>query len=387
MRIAQVAPLYESVPPKLYGGTERVVSYLTEELVRLGHEVTLFASGDSKTKAKLVAACPQALWRDGDCKETLPHHVRLLELVFQDTSRFDVIHFHCDYLHFPLLRRHPCPSVTTLHGRLHIPDLQALFDEYAEVPLVSISDSQRQPIPWANWQATVYHGLPRNLHTFRERPGEYLAFLGRISPEKRLDRAIAIARQAGMKLKVAAKIYPEERAYFKQTIEPLLRASHPWVEFIGEVGGREKDEFLGNALALLFPIDWPEPFGLVMIEAMACGTPVIAWRNGSVPEVIENGKTGFIVDSVEDAVRAVGWVAGLSRLVCRQVFEERFDAARMAWDYMEVYRRLVHASPEVATFVPRAPASPSLAGYGLHGGKSSFLYARTPLSGSLAGVK
>jgi glycosyltransferase involved in cell wall biosynthesis len=387
MRIAQVAPLYESVPPKLYGGTERVVSYLTEELVRLGHEVTLFASGDSKTAAKLVAACPQALWRDGDCKETLPHHVRLLELVFQDTSRFDVIHFHCDYVHFPLLRRHPCPSVTTLHGRLHVPDLQALFDEYAEVPLVSISDSQRQPIPWANWQATVYHGLPRSLHTFRERPGEYLAFLGRISPEKRLDRAIAIARHAGMKLKVAAKIYPEERAYFKQTIEPLLRASRPWVEFIGEVGGQEKDEFLGNALALLFPIDWPEPFGLVMIEALACGTPVIAWRNGSVPEVIEDGRTGFIVASEEEAVQAVGWVSSLSRLVCRKVFEERFDAARMARDYLKVYRRLVHTGLEAATFVSHVPASPSLVGNGLHKGKSSFLYARTPLSGSLAGVK
>jgi glycosyltransferase involved in cell wall biosynthesis len=356
MRIAQVAPLYESIPPKLYGGTERVVSYLTEELVQLGHEVTLFASGDSETKAKLVAACPQALWRDGDCKETLPHHVRLMELVFQDVSRFDVVHFHCDYLHFPLLRRHPCPSVTTLHGRLHVPDLQALFDEYAEVPLVSISDSQRQPIPWANWQATVYHGLPRNLHTLRERPGEYLAFLGRISPEKRLDRAIAIARHAGMRLKVAAKIYPEERAYFKQIIEPLLRASRPWVEFIGEVGGREKDEFLGNALALLFPIDWPEPFGLVMIEALACGTPVIAWRNGSVPEIIADGKTGFIVESVEEAVRAVGRVTGLSRLVCRKVFEERFDAARMARDYLEVYRRLVHAGPEVVRSAPSRTA-------------------------------
>lgn len=385
MRIAQVAPLYESVPPRLYGGTERIVSYLTEELVRLGHEVTLFASGDSETKAKLVAACPRALWRDENCRETLPHHVRLLELVFQDASRFDVIHFHCDYLHFPLLRRHPCPSVTTLHGRLHAPDLQALFDEYAEVPLVSISDKQRQPIPWANWQATVYHGLPRSLHTFRERPGDYLAFLGRISPEKRLDRAIAIARHAGRKLKVAAKIYPEERDYFKQTVEPLLHESRSWVEFIGEVGGQEKDEFLGNALALLFPIDWPEPFGLVMIEAMACGTPVIAWRNGSVPEVIENGRTGFIVDSVEEAVRAVGWVAGISRLVCRKVFEERFDAVRMARDYLEVYRRLVHSGSELVTPVSCAPAPRFSAGYGLRRGKSSFLYA--PLQGSLSGVK
>jgi len=347
MRIAQVAPLYESVPPKLYGGTERVVSYLTEELVWLGHEVTLFASGDSETRAKLVAACPHALWRDGNCRETLPHHVRLMELVFQDTSRFDVIHFHCDYLHFPLLRRHSCPSVTTLHGQLHAPDLQPLFEEYAEVPLVSISNDQRRPLPWANWQATVYHGLPRGLHPFRERPGEYLVFLGRISPEKRLDRAIAIARQAGKRLKVAAKIYPEERDYFKQTIEPLLHKSRSWVEFIGEVGGQEKDDLLGNALALLFPIDWPEPFGLVMIEALSCGTPVIAWRNGSVPEVIEDGKTGFVVDSVEEAVRAVGRVASLSRHICRRVFEERFDAARMAQDYVEVYRRLVYPGPKL----------------------------------------
>ena len=347
MRIAQVAPLFESVPPKLYGGTERVISYLTEELVRFGHEVTLFASGDSQTKAKLVAACPQALWHDENCRETLPHHVRLMDLVFQDASRFDVIHFHCDYLHFPLLRRYPCRSVTTLHGRLHIPDLQRLFDEFAEVPLVSISNDQRRPIPWANWQATVYHGLPRDLHTFRERPGDYLAFLGRISPEKRLDRAIAIARQVGRKLRIAAKIYPEERDYFHQAIQPLLHECRTWVEFIGEVGGQEKDEFLGNALALLFPIDWPEPFGLVMIEAMACGTPVIAWRHGSVPEVIEDGVTGFVVDSLEEGVQAVERIGSLSRHACRRIFEERYDAARMAQDYLEVYRRLGYTSPEL----------------------------------------
>src|SRR5262245_28943180 len=236
MRIAQVAPLYESVPPRLYGGTERIVSWLTEELVRLGHEVTLFASGDSRTAAKLVAGCPRALWRDDGCRETLPHHVRLMELVFQDVSRFDVIHFHCDYLHFPLLRRHPCPSVTTLHGRLHVPDLLPLFDEYAEVPLVSISDDQRRPIPFANWQATVHHGLPRDLHPFRDRPRDYLAFLGRLSPEKRVDRAIAIARAAGIKLKIAARIYPEENDHFKQHIEPLLHESRGQVEFLGEVG-------------------------------------------------------------------------------------------------------------------------------------------------------
>jgi glycosyltransferase involved in cell wall biosynthesis len=358
MRIAQVAPLYESVPPRLYGGTERVISYLTEELVRLGHEVTLFASGDSQTQAHLVPACPRALWRDPDCRETLPHHVRLLELVFEDVSRFDVIHFHCDYLHFPLLRRHPCASVTTLHGRLHVPDLGPLFQEYTEVPLVSISHNQRRPLPRANWQATIYHGLPRSLHTFREEPGSYLAFLGRVSPEKGLDRAVAIARQSGRKLKIAAKIYPEERAYYQQVIEPLLRESRSFVEFVGEVGGRDKDEFLGNAAALLFPIDWPEPFGLVMIEALACGTPVIGWRNGSVPEVLDDGITGFVVDSVDQAVEAVGQIDGLSRRVCRQVFEERFDAARMARDYLAVYRRLARrglilGQPDASEFVER----------------------------------
>jgi glycosyltransferase involved in cell wall biosynthesis len=343
MRIAQIAPLYESVPPDRYGGTERVISWLTEELVQQGHEVTLFASGDSTTRAKLVAACPRALWRDESCRETLPHHVRLLELVFEDVSRFDVLHFHCDYLHFPLLRRHPCASVTTLHGRLHVPDLRPLLDEYAEVPLVSISDDQRRPMPWANWQGTVCHGLPLDQHTFREGRGEYLAFLGRFSPEKRLDRAIDIARRSGRKLKVAAKIYPEERDYYRETVAPLLHASRSFVEYVGEIGGKDKDEFLGNAAALLFPIDWPEPFGLVMIEAMACGTPVIAWRRGSVPEVISDGITGFTVDSLEEAVQAVDRVADLSRRACRRHFEDRFDVGRMTRDYLEIYRRSMDA--------------------------------------------
>jgi len=367
MRIAQVAPLYESVPPRLYGGTERVVSYLTEELVRLGHEVTLFASGDSTTAAKLVAPCPRALWHDESCRETLPHHVRLMELVFEDTSRFDVVHFHCDYLHLPLLRRSPCASVTTLHGLLHPPDVRPLFEQYPEVPLVSISDAQRQPLPRANWQATIHHGLPRDLHTFRGAPGRYLAFLGRMSPEKRLDRAIAIARRAGVPLKVAAKIYPEERDYFTRVIQPLLDESRAWVEFIGEVGGADKDRFLGEALALLFPIDWPEPFGLVMIEALACGTPVVAWRNGSVPEVIEDGVTGFIVDSVDEAVRAVGRVGQLRRRDCRAAFEQRYDVGRMARAYLDVYRRVAHAEPgqwsperfASRAFSVRAGASPS----------------------------
>jgi glycosyltransferase involved in cell wall biosynthesis len=340
MRIAQVAPLFESVPPKLYGGTERVVSYLTEELVRRGHEVTLFASGDSRTSGRLVAACPKALWRDETCRETLPHHVRMLELVYREADRFDVIHFHCDYVHFPLVRRIPCPTVSILHGMIHAPDLEPLLREYSDVPLVSISNDQRRPAPWANWLGTVYHGLPIDLHTFRDRPGDYLAFLGRASPEKGLDHAIQIARKAGVNLKAAIKIYPEEVQYFKDVLEPLVRSS-PSIELIGEVGGAEKDEFLGNAAAVLFPITWPEPFGLVMIESLACGTPVIAFRRGSVPEVIEHGVTGFVVDTVEEAAAAVARIAELSRRTCRQQFERRFNAAGMAEDYLEVYRRLI----------------------------------------------
>jgi glycosyltransferase involved in cell wall biosynthesis len=344
MRIAQVAPLFESVPPRLYGGTERIVSYLTEELVDMGHDVTLYASGDSQTRAKLIAVCPRALWRDPDCRETLPHQVRLMERVFADAGDYDVIHFHCDYLHFPMLRRCPCASVTTLHGRLHSPDVKSLFEEFAEVPLVSISNDQRRPVPDANWKATVYHGLPRNAHTFRERPGDYLAFLGRISPEKRLDRAIEIARRSGMHLKVAAKVYPEEQEYFRREIEPLLQTSRSFVEFIGEVGGKTKDEFLGNASALLFPIDWPEPFGLVMIESLACGTPVIAWRNGSVPEIIDDQLTGFVVDSIQEAVDAVKRIQWLDRRICRETFAGRFDANRMAMDYLQTYRCVAEAT-------------------------------------------
>ncbi|HJZ55347.1 MAG TPA: glycosyltransferase family 4 protein [Gemmataceae bacterium] len=339
MRIAQVAPLFESVPPKLYGGTERVVSYLTEELVRQGHEVTLFASGDTETSSRLVPCCARALWRDPNCRETLPHHVRQVELVAREAHRFDVVHFHLDYVHFPVVGQLPCPTVTTLHGRLHPPDHQALFEAYPDVPLVSISDDQRRPLPGASWRATVYHGLPRDLHTFREAPGTYLAFLGRVSPEKGLDTAVEIARRAGMPLKVAAKIYPEEVHYYEEVIEPLFAVS-PWVEFVGEVGGQRKDEFLGNAHAVLFPINWAEPFGLVMIEAMACGTPVVAFRRGSVPEVMTDGVTGFVVDDVPGAVAAVGRAARLSRRACRRSFVERFDAARMARDYLAVYRKL-----------------------------------------------
>jgi glycosyltransferase involved in cell wall biosynthesis len=333
MRIAQFAPLYESVPPKLYGGTERVVSYLTEELVRMGHDVTLFASGDSKTSARLVPACDRALWRDPDCRETLPHHVRLMEMAFSQSARFDVIHFHCDYLHFPFVRYHRTPGVTTVHGMLRTHDLESLFQANSDVPLVSISDDQRRPFPAANWQATIYHGLPRNLHTFRAHPEDYLLFIGRVSPQKRLDRAIEIALRSGRRLKVAAKVYDEDRAYHETVIEPLLRESRSQVEFLGEVGGRYKDKLIGNATALIFPIDWPEPFGLVMIEALACGTPVIAWPHGSVPEVIEPGRTGYVVETIGEAVDAVAKVGQLSRASCRQAFEKRFDAAHMAHQY------------------------------------------------------
>jgi glycosyltransferase involved in cell wall biosynthesis len=340
VRIAQIAPLYESVPPRLYGGTERVVSYLTEELVRLGHDVTLYASGDSRTTATLVPGSPRALWRDPQVRETLPHHVLLNERVFRDADHFDVLHFHGDYIHFPLVRRDHRRTVTTIHGWMYPSDLAGLFEEFRDVPLVSISDAQRQFIPCANWQATVYHGLPRDEFTFNATPENYLAFLGRMSPEKGVERAVEIARRAGVPLKIAGKIYPEERGYFDDRIAPLLRQASAFVSFTGELGGTEKTEFLGKAKALLFPIDWPEPFGLVMIEAMACGTPTIAWKRGSVPEVIEEGVTGFIVDTIDDAVDAVRRIGTLERQASRRVFETRFDAARMARDYVQVYRAL-----------------------------------------------
>jgi glycosyltransferase involved in cell wall biosynthesis len=339
MRIAQVAPLYESVPPHGYGGTERVVSYLTEELVRQGHEVTLFASGDSKTRARLIAPCAKSLRLDGNCIDPLANHILMLEMVLRETRRFDLIHFHIDYLHFPVSRRNGWPNLTTLHGRLDIPELAPLYREYCEIPLASISNAQRRPVPWANWRGTVHHGLPLDLHSFRETPDNYLAFLGRISPEKRVDRAVEIARQVGMTLKVAAKIDRADRDYFEKEIRPVF--DDPQVEFVGEVGGRDKDEFLGRARALLFPIDWPEPFGLVMIEALACGTPIIAWSRGSVPEVVDHGVTGFLVNSMNDAVRAVENVPLLSRRRCRGVFEERFSVERMTRDYVALYEKLL----------------------------------------------
>jgi glycosyltransferase involved in cell wall biosynthesis len=346
VRIAQVAPLYESVPPKYYGGTERVASYLTEELVRQGHEVTLFASGDSVTKARLVPGCPKSLRLDRDCLDQIAHHFVMLEQLFREASRFDIIHFHIDYFHFPWTRREGVPAVTTLHGRLDLPDLIPLYKEYGPMPVISISDSQREPLPWLNWRATVYHGLPKDLYSFQPEDGKYLAFLGRISPEKRVDHAIEIAKRLGMPLKIAAKVDRVDQQYFEESIKPLLNNS--FVEYIGEIGEKEKDEFLGNAYALLFPIDWMEPFGLVMIEAMACGTPVIAFRRGSVPEIMKDGTTGFIVEDVDTAVKAVERLSGLSRKGCRQYFEEHFTASRMALDYLALYRQAIETRTKEA---------------------------------------
>ncbi len=341
MKIAQIAPLYESVPPKLYGGTERVVSFLTEELVRQGHEVTLFASGDSETTAKLIPMCQHSLRLDEQCVDPLAHHVVLIERVARCADQFDVLHYHIDYLHYPSSRRLNAPHVTTLHGRLDIPDLPPLYREFKDIPVVSISDAQRSPLPVANWQRTIYHGLPVDLYPFRPDAGEYLAFLGRISPEKRADRAIEIAHRAGLPLRLAAKVDHADEEYFKNDIEPLLHG--PQVDFIGEINESQKADFLGNALALLFPIDWPEPFGLVMIEAMACGTPVIAFRHGSVPEVIDEGVTGFVCDDIEQAVAAVGALANFDREACRRRFEERFSVERMAQQYVQLFAQLKEA--------------------------------------------
>jgi glycosyltransferase involved in cell wall biosynthesis len=363
MRIAQVAPLYESVPPKLYGGTERVVSYLTEELVRMGHDVTLFASADSETSAHLAPGCGRALWRDPECGEILPQHVHLVEMVFKQAAHFDVIHFHCDYLHFPLLKYHRTPGVTTLHGMLRTHDLGSLLDDNPDIALVSISDDQRRPFPSANWLATVYHGLPRNLHTFCELPEDYLLFIGRVSPQKRLDRAIEIALRSGRQLKVAAKIYDEDRVYHEAVIKPMLHNAGSQVEFLGEIGGHDKDELIGKASALLFPIDWPEPFGLVMVKALACGTPVIAWPHGSVPEVIEEGYTGYLVNTISEAATAVEKLSQLSRAACRRSFERRFDATEMARRYEEVYRRLMFESVPPVERLGVSPVAETL----LHG--------------------
>jgi glycosyltransferase involved in cell wall biosynthesis len=343
MRIAQIAPLTESVPPQLYGGTERVVAFLTNELIRLGHDVTLFASGDSRTDATLVAVWPEALRLCNTCRDPLAPHILMLEEVAKRAAAFDVLHFHVSQLHFPLVRRLPVAHVTTLHGRLDIPELAPVYREFRDIPIVSISDAQRGPLPEAGWTATVLHGLPPDLFRLHPGPGEYLAFLGRIAPEKRVDRAIAIAIACGRPLRIAAKVDAADRQYFERDIRHLL--DHPLVEYIGEVDEQGKEAFLGGASALLFPIDWPEPFGLVMIEAMACGVPVVAFRGGSVPEVIDEGVTGFIVESIEDAVEAVRAAERLDRTQCRRVFEERFTASRMAADYVAIYERLAARRP------------------------------------------
>ena len=337
MRIAQISPLIESVPPKLYGGTERIVSYLTEELVRQGHEVTLFASGDSETAAELVPCAPTAL-RLAQVTDAQPYTVMQLEKIRRRAGDFDIAHFHSDFFHFPLVRSLGTPSVTTLHGRLDLPFYRMLLDEFPEMPLVSISDDQRRLLS-AQWIATVLHGLPKDLYSFSAAgEGGYLAFLGRISPEKRPDRAIEIARRAGVPLKIAAKVDKVDQTYFDETIRPLIQG--PGVEYIGEVNDSEKQAFLGGASALLFPIDWPEPFGLVQIEAMACGTPVVAWRRGSVPEVIDEGVSGFMVEDIDEAVDAVHKARSLSRRAVRERFEQRFTIERVAHDYVRVYNSL-----------------------------------------------
>lgn len=346
MRIAQIAPLYESVPPKLYGGTERVVSYLTEELVRQGHDVTLFASGDSVTKANLVAQCPKALRLDEAARDHIAYHVLLSEHVFQRSKEFDIIHSHIDYFPYALARRCERPFLTTLHGRLDLPELGPMYREFKEIPVVSISNSQRDPLPWVNWQATVHHGLPADLHNFRPEKGKYLAFLGRLSSEKRPDVAIDVAIQVGMPLKIAAKADKQDMDYYENVLKPLLQ--HPLVEYLGEIGEHEKGEFLGNAAALLFPIAWPEPFGMVMIEAMACGTPVVAYGHGSVPEIITQGETGFICHDREAFVAAAQQAGSLDRAKCRAGFEERFTAERMAREYVEIYNRMIEKKDSYA---------------------------------------
>lgn len=338
MRIAQVAPLTEAIPPKLYGGTERVVSWLTEELVALGHDVTLFASGDSHTSARLEAIWPRALRLDGKVRDPMALHMAMLEQVYRRADQFDILHFHLDYFPFSLFARNPTPFITTLHGRLDLPEHQAVFEVFDRAPVISISDAQRRPVPNAHWIDTIYHGLPADL--LRPRPVKpgYLAVLGRIAPEKAVDRAIHIARRAGMPLKIAAKVDPVDRQYYEHEIRPLLDL--PGIEYIGEISDAQKSEFLSGAIGLLMPIDWPEPFGLVMIEAMACGTPVLAYPGGSVPEIVEDGLTGFIVTNEAEAVDAVRRLPDLPRAGIRARFEERFTARRMAKDYLALYSRM-----------------------------------------------
>ena len=349
MRIAQIAPLHECVPPRLYGGTERVVSFLTEELVRQGHDVTLFASGDSKTSARLVRCCHMALRLNPSVRDALPYHMIMLDEVRRRADQFDILHFHIDVLHAPLIRDIADRTLTTLHGRLDLADLASFYAAFRELPLASISDNQQRYLRDVNWLSTIYHGLPRELLPFQPKADGYLAFLGRIAPEKRPDRAIEIAALAGMPLKIAAKVDRADQAYWENVIRPMVEA-HPDVEFIGEIDEHDKAGFLGGASALLFPIDWPEPFGLVMIEAMACGTPVIAYRRGSVPEIIEENVSGFVVDTIEEAVIAIRRVASLDRAKVRAQFERRFTVERMARDYAEIYRRILSLRSRPAQF-------------------------------------
>ena len=365
MRIAQVAPLAESVPPTLYGGTERVVSWLTEDLVRRGHQVTLFASGDSKTRGELAAVVPRALRHDPQIRDAQPYNCLLIDRVYERAEEFDVIHFHIELVHYPLFRAMADRMVTTLHGRLDLPDLHPFYRAFPDLPLVSISHAQRKPMPPVNWIATVHHGMSKDL--FRPgNGGDYFAFLGRICPEKGIEDAIEIAERSGITLKIAAKIDMQDRCYYESRVRPLIRASRH-VEFIGEIGDSDKASFLSGAIALLVPIDWPEPFGLVMIEAMACGCPVIAYHRGSVPEIIEDGVTGFIVEDEEGAIGAVDRLAQLSRQKVRERFEERFTARRMALDYLAAYRGLMdRVTPRLRLVSSdEAPiASASLAGGG-----------------------
>jgi glycosyltransferase involved in cell wall biosynthesis len=344
MRVAQIAPLTEAIPPKLYGGTERVIHWLTEELVALGHEVTLFASGDSQTSARLAPVWPKSLRLDGNVRDACALHMMMLEQVRRRVAEFDFLHFHLDYYPFSLFARQSTPFVTTLHGRLDLPEHQPVFSTFSTIPIVSISDAQREPVPQAGWVRTIHHGLPDRLLMPQPVEPTYLACLGRISPEKGIDRAIEIAERCGLPLKIAAKVDNVDRDYFEHRVRPLLDSSH--AEYIGEISDREKPEFLSGAIALLTPLDWPEPFGLVMIEAMACGTPVIAYNRGAVLEVVENGLTGFVVDNQESAVRAVANIGGLSRTAIRKRFEERFTARRMALDYCDVYQGLIDAAEE-----------------------------------------
>ena len=348
MRIAQVSPLHEAVPPRLYGGTERVVSYLTEELVAMGHEVTLFASGDSVTSARLVAGCRRSLRLDPTVTDPSLYHLIQIDQVIRRQHDFDIIHLHGEHLHYPLVPLLRVPLLTTLHGRLDLPDLIPFYDTFRQVPVSSVSQHQRRPLPDIDWQGTVYHGLPDSLLRPGRGDGGYFAFLGRVSPEKGLDRAIAIARRSGIPLKIAAKVDAAGRRHFER-IRQLLE--QPGIDFIGEIGDSEKNAFLGDALGLLFPIDWPEPFGLVMIEAMACGTPVLAFRRGSVPEILEDDVTGVMVDDVEQAVAAVGRLLAIPRGRCRESFRRRFSATRMARDYLGLYRRM---TPPDAAMRPAA---------------------------------